>query len=193
MRSARRWTLPRESLRGQESFVTLGYYAEVGPLDGRSARHLVRTVRGMVGLLRAPFTPYVWRRFAYALLAPLVGLFALGLALAGRYGASGHLQRALVRTFLQVPLEEPQPAGNGAHPFLHTVVALPLTVSTFFVSTYVLAELVRNVGTWTWHGLLSGLCFAYAGSAVVCGLVMLQSRLASKLLVTKEVRSRVFV
>ncbi|MBM7787988.1 hypothetical protein [Tenggerimyces flavus] len=180
----------------------------------------------MVGLLRTPFTPYVWRRFAYALLAPLVGLFALGLALSGRYGAAGHLQRALVRTLLQVPLDEPQPAGNGAHPLLHTVVALPLSVATFFLTTYALTGLVLNVaypvrvdgfpfdlpglftpshaldgawggptlaGAWAFHGVVGGLLFVYAGSAIVCGLVMLQSRLAGKLLATKEVRTRVFV
>lgn len=152
----------------------------------------------MIALLRAPFTPYVWWRFAYALLAPLVGLFALGLALAGRYGAAGHLQRALVRTLLRVPLEEPQPAGNGAHPLLHAVAALPLTVATFVVTKYVCTGVVANLawmvtGGSVPHGLVRVALFVYAGSAVVCGLVMAQSLLASKLLVTKEVRTTAFV
>lgn len=144
----------------------------------------------MVALLRAPFTPYVWRRFAYALLAPLVGLFALGLALSGRYGAAGHLQRALVRTLLQVPLDEPRPwTAPGGHPFLHTVVSLPLSLVAFVAAKYVLLGVVLNV-----LDPVRLVLFVYVGSALVCGLAMLQTRLARKLLVTKgEVRTTVFV
>ncbi|MFE4697395.1 hypothetical protein ACFRIC_09915 [Streptomyces sp. NPDC056738] len=148
--------------------------------------------------VREPFRADTWRRVAYALLAPPVGLACVPLSLLG--APTGRWQRALAHRFLGLP------AGTGSRAPLkglaHGLLATPLNLFVLVITGYGWLVVPMNLGwplragsdyanswggptfagAWAFHALVGGVGFLlimpWAGRAMAA----VQLRLAAALL-----------
>ncbi|UNO42102.1 sensor domain-containing protein [Streptomyces sp. MST-110588] len=152
--------------------------------------------------LRTPFRQATWRRVAYLLLAPFVGVLCLLLALVG--GPAGRIQRSVARTLLGVQAGEPERTGPLA--LAHAVISLPLNFVAAVVTVYGWSIVPMNLGwplrpligmsadptdawggptlagAWALHAVGGGIGFMLLMPWICRGLTALQGKLVVSLL-----------
>ncbi|MFD5633231.1 hypothetical protein ACFWJM_03640 [Streptomyces sp. NPDC127077] len=154
--------------------------------------------RRLPRFVREPFMADTWRRVAYALLAPPVGLACVPLSLLG--APTGRWQRALARRFLGLPVgADPRAPLKG---LAHGLLAAPLNLLVLVVTAFGWLVVPMNLGwplragsdhadswggptfagAWAFHALVGGVGFLLIMPWVGRAMAAVQLRLAAALL-----------
>jgi hypothetical protein len=141
------------------------------------------------------------RRAVYALLALPLGVWCLGLLLAGRTARAASLRLGALRRLAGTAAGSPS-RGRWV---VFSLVSLPVDAVVFAVAGYLWLLLPMNLlyplrlavydesavdswggptmaGAWAFHAVVGTLVFLVAGLPLVAGLVWLQARVARRLL-----------